>query len=93
MDAQWDDLKIYLAVARAESLSGAGRALKLDPATVGRRIARLESAAGAPLFAKSPTGYALTDAGQRLMAHAVVSVVTAGVVDGIPAMRPGDGRV
>lgn len=71
MDAQWDDLKIYLAVARAESLSGAGRALKLDPATVGRRIARLESAAGAPLFAKSPTGYALTDAGQRLMAHAV----------------------
>ncbi|SLN09809.1 HTH-type transcriptional regulator GltR [Roseovarius litorisediminis] len=71
MDAQWDDLKIFLAVARRESLSGAGRVLKIDPATVGRRIARLEAAYGAPLFAKSPTGYALTDAGQRLMGHAV----------------------
>lgn len=70
MQVQWDDLKVFLAVARAESLSRAGRLLKLDPATVGRRIARLESGYGAPLFAKSPTGYALTDAGQRLMTHA-----------------------
>jgi DNA-binding transcriptional LysR family regulator len=71
MDVQWDDLKIFLAVARAESLSGAGRILKVDPATVGRRIARLETDLGAPLFAKSPMGYALSDAGQRLMGHAV----------------------
>lgn len=71
MDPQWDDLKIFLAVARQDSLSGAGRVLKVDPATVGRRVARLEAAYGAPLFAKSPTGYALTDAGQRLMSHAV----------------------
>jgi DNA-binding transcriptional LysR family regulator len=68
---QWGDLKTFLAVARHESLSRAGRALKVDPATVGRRVARLESDVGAPLFAKSPTGYALTDAGQRLMSHAV----------------------
>ncbi|WP_145104104.1 LysR family transcriptional regulator [Cereibacter sediminicola] len=66
----WDDLRIFLAVARAESLSGAGRGLRLDPATVGRRVARLEEALGAPLFAKSPQGYALTEAGQRLLAHA-----------------------
>ena len=71
MDAHWDDLKIFLAVARHDSLSGAGRVLKIDPATVGRRVARLEATYGAPLFAKSPTGYALTDAGQRLMGHAV----------------------
>ncbi|EDM71365.1 Transcriptional regulator, LysR family protein [Roseobacter sp. AzwK-3b] len=71
MDVQWDDLKIFLAVARAESLSGAGRILKVDPATVGRRIARLETDLGVPLFAKSPMGYALSDAGQRLMGHAV----------------------
>ena len=70
MQVQWDDLKVFLAVARAESLSRAGRLLKLDPATVGRRVARLEASYGAPLFAKSPTGYALTDAGQRLMTHA-----------------------
>lgn len=70
MQPHWDDIRIFLAVARCESLSGAGRRLQLDPATVGRRIARLEDETGAPLFAKAPTGYTLSDAGQRLMAHA-----------------------
>ena len=66
----WDDLRIFLAVARSESLSGAGRRLKIDPATVGRRISRLEEAVAARLFVKSPQGYALTEAGARLIAHA-----------------------
>ena len=66
----WDDLRVFLAVARAESLSGAGRGLKIDPATVGRRIARLEDAMAARLFAKGPQGYALTDQGARLLAQA-----------------------
>ncbi|MDD8022367.1 MAG: LysR family transcriptional regulator [Paracoccaceae bacterium] len=66
----WDDLRIFLAVARAESLSGAGRVLKCDAATVGRRVARLEDGIGAKLFLKSPQGYALTEAGARLLPHA-----------------------
>jgi DNA-binding transcriptional LysR family regulator len=66
----WDDLRVFLAVARAESLSGAGRGLKIDPATVGRRIARLEDAVGARLFVKGPQGYALTEEGARLLTHA-----------------------
>ena len=66
----WDDLRIFLAVARVESLSAAGRGLKIDPATVGRRIARLEQAMGARLFAKGPQGYALTSEGERLLTHA-----------------------
>ena len=66
----WDDLRVFLAVARAESLSGAGRGLKCDAATGGRRVARLEEAVGAKLFAKSPQGYALTAEGARLMPHA-----------------------
>ena len=66
----WDDLRIFLAVARTESLSAAGRVLKIDPATVGRRIARLEDAMGARLFAKGPQGYALSDEGARLLTHA-----------------------
>ena len=66
----WDDLRVFLAVARAESLSGAGRGLKCDAATVGRRVARLEEAVGAKLFVKSPQGYALTAEGARLMPHA-----------------------
>jgi DNA-binding transcriptional LysR family regulator len=66
----WDDLRVFLAVARSESLSGAGRRLKIDPATVGRRIARLEDAVGSRLFTKTPQGYALTEEGTRLLTHA-----------------------
>lgn len=69
MDPQWDDMRVFLSVAREESLSGAGKRLKMDPATVGRRIARLESAMGSTLFAKSPQGYTLTGAGERLLRH------------------------
>ncbi|GAA4225099.1 LysR family transcriptional regulator [Sagittula marina] len=66
----WDDLRVFLSVARGESLSAAGKLLRMDPATVGRRIARLEQVMGAALFVKSPQGYALTEAGTRLVAHA-----------------------
>ncbi len=70
MGASWDDIRIFLQVARAESLSAAGRHLRMDPATVGRRIGRLESAIGSVLFLRSPQGYALTEAGTRLLDHA-----------------------
>jgi DNA-binding transcriptional LysR family regulator len=66
----WDDLRIFLAVARRESLSAAGKALRIDPATVGRRIARLEDSLGTRLFVKSPQGYALTETGARLVPRA-----------------------
>lgn len=69
MSMSWDDLRIFLSVARAESLSGAGRSLGLDPATVGRRIQRLEEDCGQQLFARSPQGYELTEAGTRLLPH------------------------
>ncbi len=68
--ANWDDMRIFLAVARAESLSAAAPILKLDPATISRRIARLEAETG-PLFLKSPQGYALTDLGTRMRDRAV----------------------
>ncbi|MGZ3215879.1 LysR family transcriptional regulator [Paracoccus sp. T5] len=66
----WDDLRIFLAVARAESLSAAGRRLAMDASTVGRRVARLEGAVGAALFLKTPQGYQLTAEGARLVAPA-----------------------
>ncbi len=67
----WDDMRVFLAVARAESLSGAAPSLKMDPATVGRRITRLEETIGSVLFVKSPQGYALTDQGEKMRDHAV----------------------
>lgn len=66
----WDDLRIFLAVARTDSLSGAAKRLKIDPATVGRRVGRLEEVLGTRLFVKSPQGYALTLEGSRLLPHA-----------------------
>ena len=66
----WDDMRVFLAVARAEGLSGAARVLKMDPSTLGRRIARLERSMGAALFVKSPQGYALTDLGERMRERA-----------------------
>lgn len=70
MHTIWDDVRVFLAVARDESLSAAGKRLRMDPATVGRRVARLEASYEAPLFVKSPTGYALTEMGERLLVHA-----------------------
>lgn len=66
----WDDMRVFLATARNESLTGAGRDLRLDPATVGRRIGRLEESLGVTLFIRSQQGYALTEAGQKLLGHA-----------------------
>ena len=67
---KWDDLRVFLAVARHSRLQAAGRGLGLDPATVGRRIGALEEALGARLFDRSPQGYALTEVGRSLLVHA-----------------------
>ena len=86
----WDDLRVFLAVARAESLSGAGKHLRIDPATVGRRIARLEEAMGARLFVKGPQGYALTVEGAQLLPHAErVEVASAGAAEALEEVRQG----
>ncbi|WP_257458032.1 helix-turn-helix domain-containing protein [Archangium lipolyticum] len=46
----WEDLRVFVALARAGSLSAAARALKVSHATVGRRIAALEDTLGRTLF-------------------------------------------
>ena len=66
----WDDLRIFLSVVREKSLTAAAQHLRLDPATVGRRIARLEVDLDTVLFAKSPQGYTPTAAGEHLLARA-----------------------
>lgn len=65
----WDAYRIFLAVAETQSLSGAGRKLRLSHATVGRHVAALEKELGTKLFVREPAGYALTAAGERLRAE------------------------
>lgn len=59
----WDDLRHFLAVARAGSTLGAARALGASQPTVVRRIAALEAAVGAALFERRRSGYSLTPLG------------------------------
>jgi DNA-binding transcriptional LysR family regulator len=70
MDITWDDVRIFLAVAEAGSVSGAARQLKLGQPTVSRRLAEIEQAIGSRLFTRGVTGAALTSAGERLLAPA-----------------------
>lgn len=69
-DMNWDDLRIFLALARCETLSEAGRRLKVDHATVARRIKALEKALQTQLFNRGPMGYALTASGAELLKYA-----------------------
>lgn len=63
----WDDLRIFIAAARAGSLGGAAQRLGVDAATVGRRVARLESTLKSTLVVRSTTGLQLTAAGAQLL--------------------------
>src|SRR3954469_8639078 len=66
----WDDLRFFLAVAHAGSMSAAARAIGVAQPTVGRRIAALERELGARLFVPTLTGQKLSTTGQRTLAHA-----------------------
>lgn len=70
MSAGWDDLRLFLAVARLGGLSAARVATGLSPATLGRRVTALEREVGVPLFKRLRTGYRLTGAGQELFVQA-----------------------
>ena len=63
----WDDYRFFLSVARTGQLSLAGKQLGVDHTTVARRIKSLEEFLNAKLFDRSPRGYALTRAGERLL--------------------------
>lgn len=66
----WDDLRFFLAVARAGSLSAAARALEVTQPTVGRRITAFERKLGAELFVAAPAGQTLSRTGSMMLAHA-----------------------
>ncbi|HEY1432032.1 MAG TPA: LysR family transcriptional regulator [Stellaceae bacterium] len=68
---QWDDVRFFLAVARAGSLSGAARALGVGHVTVGRRITLLEKRLGVILLNRTSDGFATTSAGQAILRECV----------------------
>lgn len=63
----WDDLRVFLAVARSGSISSGAKLLHLQHSTVSRRMRKLEQDLGVRLFDKVSSGYAVTPAGENLM--------------------------
>ena len=76
----WDDLRVFQAVAEAGSLSGAAVALGVNHSTVFRRLNALEQDLGVRLFERERSGYLLTASGEEL-AEAAREV--AGRIDGV----------
>jgi len=67
----WEDVRHFLAVAQSGTLSGAARSLKVDHATVSRRLAALEAALDVPLVDRLPRSCRLTAVGRRVFERAV----------------------
>jgi DNA-binding transcriptional LysR family regulator len=64
----WDDVRVFLAVAREGSMRAAGRALGLSQPTIARRLAAFEVTFGGPtLFDRLPEGLRLNTAGEQLV--------------------------
>jgi len=66
----WDDLRLFLAVARTGTLTGAAPLLKLSQPTAGRRLRHLEETCGCALFQRTASGFLLTDEGEAMLARA-----------------------
>ena len=78
---QWDDLRVFLAVAQTGSLRRAARALHLGQPTVVRHLRPLEQALRTRLFERSPDGHRLTRWGQDLLPLAQSMADTATTID------------
>ena len=93
----WDNVRVFLAVARAGQFVAAAKRLRLDHATVSRRVAALEAALGAKLFDRRTTGAKLTSAGERFLGAAEqmesAFLHAQGEISGVDLELTGDVRI
>jgi DNA-binding transcriptional LysR family regulator len=66
----WEDVRYFVALARYGTLSSTARALRVNHATVARRIANLEALFGRALFDRRAKGYVLTAEGKAVFGEA-----------------------
>jgi DNA-binding transcriptional LysR family regulator len=66
----WDDIKVFLAIANTGGLKKAAKALGMHHSSCARRIHALEQALAVSLFDRLASGYELTQAGQDLLLKA-----------------------
>lgn len=70
-ELHWDQVRHFVAVARAGSVVGAARVLGVSHATVLRNVSRLESGLGVRLFDPLRSGYRITADGQEVLVSAL----------------------
>lgn len=68
-ELDWDDLRVFLAVARTGSLTLAARQLNLDNSTISRRLAQLELCLGGALYERRREGLRSTPLAERVLTH------------------------
>lgn len=67
----WEDIRHFLAVAQSGTISGGARKLKVDHATVSRRLAALEAALDVRLVDRLPRACRLTSIGKNVLERAI----------------------
>lgn len=66
----WDDIQVFLAIAREGSVTAAARSLGVNHSTVSRRISGFEGKLGVRLFERLASGYVTTSAGEDILGAA-----------------------
>ncbi|MFC6339205.1 LysR family transcriptional regulator [Pseudomonas sp. CCM 7891] len=74
---EWESQRVFLAVLRSGSLSGAARLLGIAQATARRRLENLEASLGVSLFTRTPTGLTPTASARGLTHHAESMAIAA----------------
>src|SRR6476646_1796251 len=69
-DLDGEDIRYFVALARYGTLSATARGLRVNHATVARRVTSLETLLGRPLFDRRADGYALTPEGKAVLDEA-----------------------
>jgi DNA-binding transcriptional LysR family regulator len=69
INPNWNDLRIFLEVARSGTLGGAARRLRVDHSTISRHIARLEETINSPVFARDNQGLHITARGREIVQY------------------------
>lgn len=82
----WDDARVFAEAARSGALGRASTRLGMDAATVGRRIARLETALKATLVVRDRSGLRLTAAGSQFLKS--IELAERALSEGEQAVRP-----
>lgn len=91
MNTNWDNLRVFLALARHKTLTRAGESLQVSHATVYRKIKAFEQELGVTLFENTPTGYLQTSAADRLFEN--MEVVEGHIESSLREIRGLDQRI